>query len=58
MPWTPKDASHSTRKADTPAKRRQWAHVANSALDRTGDDGLAKRLANAVIKNHPSRKRK
>jgi DNA-directed RNA polymerase subunit RPC12/RpoP len=34
MPWAPKDASSHTRAANTAKKRRQWAHVANSARER------------------------
>jgi hypothetical protein len=49
MPWTPKDASSKTKKADTPKKSRRWSAVANSALDRTGDEGRAIREANAVV---------
>ena len=50
MPWKPTDAPHSTKKANTPKKRRQWSKVANSVLRKTGDDALAKREANSVIK--------
>jgi hypothetical protein len=50
MPWNPKDAKRHTKAASTPKKQRQWADVANSVLKRTGDEGLAVRQANAVIK--------
>jgi hypothetical protein len=33
MPWTASDASRHTEAADTPKKARQWADVANSALE-------------------------
>lgn len=50
MPWsTGKDALRHTKKAKTAKKQRQWLHVANSALQRTGDDALAIREANGVI---------
>jgi len=49
MPWTAKSASTKTAKADTPAKKKRWAAVANSALRRTGNDGLAIREANGVV---------
>lgn len=49
MPWKPGDAAKHDRKADTPKKRRQWAHVANGVLARTGDEGLAVREANGVV---------
>lgn len=51
MPWTPKDAPSKTSKADTPAKQRQWAHVANGVLAKTADDAKAIREANAVIRD-------
>lgn len=52
MPWTAADASKKTRKANTPKKQRQWAHVADSVLARTGDEGQAVRTANGVIAKH------
>lgn len=52
MPWSPSDASSKTRKANTPKKQRQWSDVANSVLDRTGDDAQAIRTANGVIAKH------
>jgi hypothetical protein len=39
MPWAPKDAPRFTKAANTAKKRRQWAHVANSALQRCKDAG-------------------
>ena len=54
MPWNPPDASKHTHLANTAAKRRQWAAVANSALERTGDDATAIREANAVVHEHPA----
>ncbi len=55
MPWTPKDAPAHTKKANTPAKRKQWAEVADSVLAKTGDDAQAIRAANSVVKNHPAK---
>jgi len=52
MPWTPKDAKAKTRKANTPKKQRQWAHVADAVLAKTGDEGRAVREANGVVKKH------
>lgn len=50
MPWTPSDGpSRHTKKADTPEKKRQWAKVANSVREKTGDEGRAVREANAVV---------
>lgn len=50
MPWGSKDASRHTKKAKSPKRKRQWAHVADSILERTGDEGRAVRGANSVIK--------
>lgn len=49
MPWGAGDASSKTHKANTPKKQRQWAHIANSELARTGDDATAIKAANGVI---------
>lgn len=49
MPWTPKDAYRHTKAASTPKLQRQWAHVANSVLESTGDDARAIREANATV---------
>ena len=55
MSWTPNDATRHTKLANTPAKRKRWALVANAALKRCerldqGDcEGRAIRQANAVI---------
>lgn len=51
MPWSPKDARQKTGRANTPKKQRQWAHVANSVLQRTGDEGRAVREANSVVRS-------
>lgn len=50
MPWTPRDAKDKTKKARTPKARRQWRDVANTVLQKTGDEGRAVREANAVVK--------
>lgn len=55
MPWDAKAASGHTHKANTPALRRQWADVANSVLERTGDDGKAARVANGVVKKRKAK---
>lgn len=49
MPWSASGAHAATHKASTPKLKRQWSAVANSALKRTGDEGLAKREANGVV---------
>jgi len=48
VPWSASDARSKTRKANTPKKRRQWSHVANAVLAKTGNEGRAIREANAV----------
>lgn len=58
MRWKPDDALRHTRKANSPAKRRQWADVANSELAAGRSEGRAVRAANTVVKNRPSSKRK
>ena len=55
MPWNSKDAKGHTKKATTPAKKRQWKSVANSVLKSSGDEGKAVRIANAAVKKHPSK---
>jgi hypothetical protein len=49
MPWSPKDSKRHTKKADTPKKQRQWAHVSNSALSRGASEESAIRQADAVV---------
>lgn len=56
MPWKPEDAKRHTRKANTPKKKRQWAHVSDSILERTGDEGRAIRGANAAVKKNRSKR--
>lgn len=48
MPWTSKDVSGKTKKAKSPKAKRQWTKIANSVLNKTGDDARAIREANAV----------
>ncbi len=52
------DQTRHSKKANTPAKRKQWASTANSVLKESGDEGKAVRIANAAVKKHPSKKRK
>lgn len=49
MPWEPSDATRFTKKANTPAKKRQWAHVANSALASGDSEASAIRQANSAV---------
>jgi hypothetical protein len=55
MPWSASDAHGKTHKANTPKKKRQWAHVANSALKRGASEGSAVRQANAAVGHHPAK---
>lgn len=57
MPWTAKDAKRHTKKANTPAKRRKWSKIANSALRKGSSEGSAIRQANAAVKGKRRRKR-
>lgn len=50
MPWKSNDAKHSIKKAKSPTAKRQWAKVANKVLKATGNEGYAKRAANAAVK--------
>lgn len=51
-------AEKFTKKANTPAKKRQWEHVEESAKARGASPGSAVRQANAAVKKHPSKKKK
>jgi hypothetical protein len=50
MPWTDADAERHTHLADTPAKQKKWAAIANADLAEHGDDAQAIRTANGVLK--------
>ena len=58
MPWTKADAKRHTKKADTEAKQKRWADVANAALKRGDSEGSAIRQANAVIAETALHRRK
>jgi hypothetical protein len=51
MPWTDKDSLKHNSNADTEAKQKLWAKVANSTLQHTGDDAAAIRAANSVLRH-------
>lgn len=55
MPWTAKDSYRHTHKATTPTKKRQWAHVADNVLAKTGNEALAIREANGVVGKNKKR---
>ena len=50
MPWEAKQATRFTKKARSKKRKRQWSHVANSALRRGLREGAAVRMANAAVK--------
>jgi hypothetical protein len=43
-------AQQHTKKANTPTKQRQWAHVRESEIERGASPGQADKIANGVIK--------
>lgn len=49
MPWKAKDATKFTKKAKSKVAKRQFAHVANSMLERGESEGSAIRAANAAV---------
>lgn len=49
MPWGAKDAMRHTKKASSGVAQRQWAHVANAALQGGASEGSAIRQANGVV---------
>ena len=61
MPWNSGDATSHTKKADSLAKQRAWARIANSVLKQClkkgqGDcEGRAIRIANAAVANWKSK---
>ncbi len=57
MPWTPRDAARHDKKVRAPKAKRQWAHVADAVLAKTGDEGRAIREANAVVKRRKAKGR-
>ena len=57
MPWKSKDASKHTKKADTPAEKKQWAKTANAVLKSSKNEGKAVRIANAAIAKGEAKKR-
>lgn len=44
-----------SRKANTPARKRQWDHVEQSMLDRGASPKRAAMAANAVVRDTPAR---
>lgn len=50
LPWTPHQAIKHNKAAKLKGLQHQWSDVANSVLQRTGDDAQAIRTANGVLK--------
>ena len=48
MPFSADDAPRFTKKAKSPAAKKQFA-VANKTLEKTGDEGKAIKTANGVV---------
>jgi uncharacterized lipoprotein NlpE involved in copper resistance len=58
MPWAPSSASKHDKDAKSAKQKRQWAHIANSALKRGDSEGVAIRKASGVVgRNRGSRKK-
>ena len=51
MPFKASDATRHTKKAKSPKAKRQFAHVANSMMERGFSEGRSIRAANSVVKN-------
>lgn len=58
MPWTSRQAQRHTKKANTRISKKQWAEVANSVLNQTGDEAKAIRAANSAVAKRRGRKRR
>jgi hypothetical protein len=51
VPWSAKSAKGFSKKAGkSKVASRQWAHIADSVLKKTGNEGLAIRTASGVVK--------
>jgi len=58
MPWSPENGpARHTKKAKSLSEKRRWAVIANDVLSRTGDEGLAVKEANGVIKKRKKGKK-
>lgn len=49
MPWSARDAVRHDKDAGTAKKKRQWSHIANSVLRKTGSESRAIRAASSVV---------
>jgi len=57
MPFKPKDALSHTKKAKSKTAKRQFAHVANSMLERGASEASAIKAANAAVEKRKKAKR-
>ena len=57
MPWDSRGALRHTKKAKTPAAKKQWYTVANKVLEESGDEGSAIRIANAAVAKRKKKRR-
>jgi len=55
MPWNPKARWKHSKKANTPKRSRQAAHVANSMLERGFSEKPAIMAANSVVRKAKAR---
>jgi hypothetical protein len=49
MPWKPSQAHAKTHKANTPKKKRQWAHIADKLMAEGKSEAQAIREASGVV---------
>jgi hypothetical protein len=57
MPWSPKSFTLRHNKRLTPKQAARASAIANDVLRRTGDEGLAVRTANGVVRTSGGKKR-
>lgn len=55
MPWSTEEAREKNHHITSDEQARQWVHVANGVLERTGDEARAIREANSVIMHRQHR---
>jgi hypothetical protein len=58
MPWASRDVSKHNKSVKSPKRKRQWSSVANSILEKTGDDARAIRGANSAVRKAQSKRTK
>lgn len=58
MPWTGKEFKSRHNHGMSASQATEAARVANAVLGKTGDEGQAIRIANAMAKKHHAKPRK